>query len=154
MGVLSHSVVEQYERAFWLLERVVQAFNEEEWLADDGACEPPVRQALHAVEGMDFYLGVKPHGFQWGKRLGGEEDAEPPKPTQEELLTYASEVLEKARGSLSSATDEAMRALNTFPWSGAVVLDRHFYNLRHAHAHIGELNMLLRLKGKAITDWR
>lgn len=84
---------------------------------------------------------------------------------QREMMDYLSKIKEKCRGRILNSTDESFLDR----WIKDSELDLHlgcsptvahysvleilFYNLRHLQHHVGQLNLLLRLKTNQAPDW-
>jgi hypothetical protein len=50
-------------------------------------------------------------------------------------------------------SDEDLLAGHAFPWTGATVLERMIYTLRHSMFHLGQIQAELRRRGMKGAEW-
>lgn len=149
------ALAEQYDRMWEMMRAAIHRFTPEEWRAGDRPGLVPARWALHAIEAADFYSRPAPDGSVWAGRFGVDWEAPAEEqPGQDAMLDYLGEVQVQVGAWLRGASDADLLGENAFPWTGPNVLSRAVYALRHTMYHLGEMSMLLRLRGAEETEWR
>ncbi len=93
--------------------------------------------------------------MDWAERFGVDwETREAEKlPDREPMLDYLEEIRGNMRGKLRSMSDEAILSEHPFPWTGATVLERMVYTLRHSMFHLGQIQADLRRRGLKGAEW-
>lgn len=148
MGAIGTDLADQFDRAFEMIRETIERFTPEQWIADDHHGQPAAWWGLHAVETVGFYMRPEPQWPPHNRQWVGEE------PSQQELLAYLADLQVEFRAILVGWSDgELLSTANAFPWTGATVLQRMLYLLRHTMTHQGEMSMLLRFYGADETVW-
>jgi hypothetical protein len=87
-----------------------------------------------------------PEGFRWGHVTAANKKA---------MLAYTEEVEAKVKQWLLKRSDEEFFQPQTIcEWTGATVLDRAIYALRHTQHHTGQINSELRRRGLPRGEWQ
>jgi hypothetical protein len=73
-------------------------------------------------------------------------------PSQEQLLAYLDQVEMAVASFLSEADLNSAEAM--FRWTGATMLSRAIYNLRHLQHHLAELCLEMHCRGLQAPDWQ
>ena len=180
MHVFAEACERQYRQTFTMMRQALELCPEELW-ADSEDNEPPFwQQAFHALVVTGAYASEGPDGFRpeiavrvlaprepkqgeppWhpiGEVLRGLMSAKyrPPEVlSRAEMLEYLAEVEQSCRDSIArdAERDPVDPASNPFPWTGTTAFDKHIYNLRHLHHHLGRLNGLLRRRADVANPW-
>lgn len=179
MEVFVEACKRQYRHTFAMFRQAVELCPPELW-AEREAGEPPFwQQAYHALIITEGYasegLGDLPAEAARVLEPREPEPGEPPwRPlvervealmdadhvpagvvTRDRMLEYLNRVRERCRESLArdAGLDPADPAANAFPWTGSTAFDKHIYNLRHLHHHLGRLNGLLRRRAGVGNPW-
>ncbi len=178
MEVFVESCRRQYRQSFTMLRQVVELCPDELW--DDGSDEAAFWQQLyHVLLITDGYAtGVVGDLDEVARRVLNPPvpaPGEPPfKPlfdkvsglmttgfetvaplTRQEALALLDDVETHCDEALvrDSGRDASDPASNPFPHTGSTAYDKHIYNLRHVHHHLGRLNGLLRRKAGIANPW-
>ncbi|MHC4471391.1 MAG: DinB family protein [Planctomycetota bacterium] len=157
MTKLAEHLRAQFLRGWETLKEAMERFPEDGFRRGGIDHLIPARQAMHLIETAEFYTGRHPDDMKWGDRFGGYWDSLPPPelPDREKLLEYHEEVRTRVEKWLDNASDATLLAKEeAFPWTGATVMERMIYLLRHHHQHIGEMNAELRRRGIPRAEWR
>lgn len=179
MDVFVEACKRQYRHTFTMLRQALELCPEELW-AEREDNEPPFwQQAYHTLIITEGYAS---EGFgdppEFVARVLEPREPEPGEPpwrplvekvealmkadhvpagvvTRDQMLEYLSQVQERCHEALArdGARDPADPASNTFPWTGTTAFDKHIYNLRHLHHHLGRLNGLLRRRADVGNPW-
>ncbi len=179
MKIFVEACERQYRHTFTMLRQAVELCPEELW-AEREEGEPPVwQQVYHTLIITDGYAGESFGDFPTEAVSVLEprepEPGEPPwRPlvervealmhadhvpaavvTRERMLEYLGRVEERCHEALArdAGLDPADPATNPFPWTGSTAFDKHIYNLRHLHHHLGRVNGLLRRRAGVGNPW-
>jgi hypothetical protein len=152
LDTISIALAAQFDRNWEMWRATIARFSDDEWRTAPRDRMLPVRWAYHAIQTVDFYMGENPESFDWETRAdwGGDLCQ---LPNQKELLAYIDAMQAKIHQRLDSANDEEMLRPTAFPWTGHSLLQQMLYLLRHTQYHLGELAMLLRLRGDNEAEW-
>ena len=153
-ATLAEVLTRQYERSWRMLREAVQAFGAGEWRTGAVDYLTPARTAYHIIETAEFHTSDTPDGFPWAHRFGFDWEAAVEAerlPTQDEILSYLSDVQPKVETWLNVA--DLMAPDTAFPWPGGTILDRAHYLLRHTHHHVGEMWSEIKRRGHDLPDW-
>jgi uncharacterized damage-inducible protein DinB len=156
MYTLGNGLADQFERMWMMLREAINNCADEEWKSDAGHWFLiPSRLAYHIIETVEFYSRESPEGMDFAGRFGVDwETREAEKlPDREAMLDYLEEIRGSLRGKLRSMSDEALLAEHPFPWTGATVLERMVYTLRHSMFHLGQIQAELRRRGLKGAEW-
>jgi hypothetical protein len=153
-GPQAEASTDQWLRALGMLRGAIQAFPAEEWRKGDTPYQRPAALALHAIESMHGYTALNPGEAAEGGPFGVNwEDADSSKlPSQEELLKYLDQVERRQASFLSEADLGAPET--QFRWTGATLLSRTVYSLRHVQHHVAEMCLELHRRGHKAPDWQ
>jgi hypothetical protein len=155
---LTGALAAQYGRAWFMLRDGVRKVPEDQWKVAEPTRLAPARLALHAVAPAVLYCeqteaDTKP----WGRELGRLWADAPIEefPSQAELLEWLDEV-EPAIDAWLRGLDEArlLAPQDEFKHTGACLLERIVYTLRHIQHHVGELNAECVRRDVPRPDWR
>jgi len=156
MHSIGNGLADQFERMWLMLREAISNCGDGEWKRDAGHWFLiPSRLAYHIIETVDFYSRESPPEMEWARRFGVDwETREAEKlPGREPMLDYLEEIRASLGGKLRSMSDEALLADQAFPWTGATVLERMIYTLRHSMFHLGQIQAELRRRGLKGADW-
>ena len=156
MGAIGDGIVDQFERLWMMLREAVNNCPDEEWKRDAGHWFLiPSRLAYHTIETVDSYSRDSPEKMDWAGRFGADwETKEAEKlPDREAILDYLEEIRGSLKGKLHTMSDAALLAGHAFPWTGATVLERMIYALRHSMFHLGQIQAELRCRGLKGAEW-
>ena len=156
MHTIGNGLADQFEHMWMMLRETIGNCTDEEWKRDAGHWFLiPSRLAYHIIETVDFYSRESPEGMPFAERFGVDwETREVEKlPDRESLLDYLEEIRGSLKGKLRSRPDETILAGHPFPWTGATVLERMIYTLRHSMFHLGQIQAELRLRGLKGAEW-
>lgn len=156
MHTIGTGLADQFERMWIMLREAIGNCPDEEWKRDAGHWFLiPSRLAYHTIETVDFYGRESPVEMDWARRFGADwETKEAEKlPDREPILDYLEEIRGSLGGKLRSMSDEAFLAGHAFPWTGATVLERMIYTLRHSMFHAGQIQAELRRRGLQGAEW-
>ncbi len=148
----AEALADQFMRAFGMFRVAVQAFPVDEWRKGDAPCERPAGLAVHLLESMEGYAALKPGQGSEGIGVNWEEDDPAKLPSQDEVLTYLDRV--EDRWATFLATADLTAGEEMFRWTGATLLSRAGYVLRHTQHHIAELCRELLRRGFDAPDWQ
>jgi len=154
---IGNALADQFERMWVMLREAIENYPDEEWKRDASHWFLiPSRLAYHTIETVDYYSRESPEEMRWAERFGGVDwqtkEAEK-LPGREAMLDYLEEIRGSLRGKLCSMSDEAFLADHAFPWTGATVLERMIYTLRHSMFHLGQIQAELRRRGLRGAEW-
>jgi uncharacterized damage-inducible protein DinB len=156
MHIIGNGLDDQFERMWMMLREVIGNCPGEEWKRDAGHWFLiPSRLAYHTIETADFYNRESPEGMDWAGRFDVDwetQDAEK-LPDREPMLDYLEEIRSSLQSKLHSMSDESFLAGHAFPWTGATVLERMIYTLRHSMFHVGQIQAELRRRGLQGAEW-
>jgi tetratricopeptide (TPR) repeat protein len=154
-GPLAEAMADQFRRALSMFRQVVLAFPAGEWRLGDTPYQRPAGLALHLVEAIDSYSALRPGQASEGSRLGIQVDWQVSDssllPSQEDILSYLDAVDRKLADFLAEA--ELMAAEELFRWTGATLLSRAAYALRHTQHHLAEMALELHRRDLQAPDW-
>jgi len=156
MHIIGNGLADQFERMWTMLREAIGNCLDEEWKREAGHWFLiPSRLAYHTIETVDFYGRESPEEMDWAVRFGVDwETKEAEKlPDREPMLDYLEEIKSSLERKLHSMSDEALLADHAFPWTGATVLDRMVYTLRHSMFHVGQIQAELRRRGMKGAEW-
>jgi uncharacterized damage-inducible protein DinB len=154
MSVMAASMREQYARAWEMLRGLVDGLGDDAWTAETPNAPAPVRYAVHAVESTDFYLRTELEGYRFATLFGA--DWEGPLEGLPDRAAATAVIEATARRTdawLAGLSDDDLLGSNPFHWTGATVLSRLAYNLRHMLYHMGEMSAAMRAQGATETPW-
>ncbi|MFB0558832.1 MAG: hypothetical protein ACETVY_06930 [Candidatus Bathyarchaeia archaeon] len=154
---IADTVVEAFSLIWDMYTEAIETIPEEHWRRGDIDYLIPARQVYHVLEAADFYSGSEAEGFKWGYRFNADwEKAQPEKlPTQEEMIEYHDEMMEKVGGWLRGmGISDLLSREDEFTWTGSTVLGRALYLLAHYRQHMGEINAELRRRGLPRIKWK
>jgi len=152
----SDGLAAQAERQWAMFRATVERLTDDQWYAGDNPGQVPAWQAFHALLWAEYYVQADPKNFNPRGRFGvSDRDAPSSLPSRTAVLAYIDEVAAQTDTFLRSLDSEALLAPEPlFPWTGATVLERVVYTLRHTTYHLGELSATLRLHGAESTEWQ
>lgn len=153
MNVLAKDLVEHYDRAFAMLQDLVDLISDERWKDERDPVAVPVRWAFHAASAAEFYTQYIGYEFDWSKLPNWEGPVEA-LPDRAAFLTYAKDVIAGIHERWASKTDEEMLSETGFDWTGYSKMAQLLYGLRHLTYHLGELSMIVRQAGASESPWR
>lgn len=156
MHTIGSGLADQFERTWMMLRQAIDNCPDEEWKRDAGHWFLiPSRLAYHTIETVDHYSRESPEDMPWAERFGVDwEMREAEKlPDREPMLDYLEEIRGSLKGKLHSMSDEAILGEHAFPWTGATVLERMIYTLRHSMFHLGQIQAELRRRGLKGAEW-
>jgi uncharacterized damage-inducible protein DinB len=157
MQTMIDGLVDQFDRMWAMLEEVIRNCPDDEWKSGGGNWFlVPSRLAYHTIETVDYYSRQSPEDMEWGKRFGGvdwEEQQVERLPDRASISAYLEETQEDLRAKLRALTDQDLLASHPFPWTGATLLDRLIYTLRHSMFHLGQIQAELRRRGLKGAQW-
>jgi hypothetical protein len=148
--------IEQYDHTWRILKGIVADFSPEAWRHYGCGTMTPVRDALHLVQGIKYYLSSDtPTQFVSGKSFDSHSGNAPEDqlPTQADLLVSITELQGMTTAWLTSLDFTAVNS--AFPWAGATQLSVALFLLRHMLYHLGELSSMLNesKQGVAEDNW-
>lgn len=180
MDIFVEACERQYLRSFDMLRQALELCPDELWAAE-GDDVPFWRQAYHTLMVTEGYATAEFEtvgGPAVERVFGGLREPGPGEPSylprvealgalmdagqaptgvlgREEALAYLESVVEDCRASLErdATRDPSDPASNPFPWTGSTVYDKHMYNLRHLHHHLGRMNGFLRRRADIGNPW-
>ena len=151
-GPLAEAMADQFMRSFGMLRLAVEAFSAEEWRKGDTPYQRPAGLALHALESAHGYSELEPGEVDAGLAVSWEEKDASKLPTQEEMLAYLEKVEQSVARFLAeadlTAPEEHAR------WTGATLLSKAAYMLRHTQHHLAEMCLELHRRGIQAPDWQ
>ncbi len=182
MDVFVESCKRQYRQSFTMLRQALELCPEGLWTERTESDPPFWQQAYHTLVITEGYAStgfegvgdndllvrvLQPRDPQPGEPpwaplvegVGGlmKADYEPAggTVTREEMVGYLGDVHERCDDALDrdAGLDPADPAANPYPWTGKTSFDKHIYNLRHLHHHLGRLNGLLRSRADVGNPW-
>ena len=156
-GPISDALADQFLRVLSMFRLAVQALPAgaaDQWRLGESPCERPAGLALHLLDALDGYCALKPGEGSGAARFGVNwEDKDAAKlPDQAALLDYLDDVEVRLTAFLAEADWAAPERL--FPWTGATLLGRAAYTLRHTQHHLAELCLELHRRGIKAPDWQ
>ena len=154
-NAITQAIADQFKRTLKMFRGAALAFPAEEWRKGDIDYFRPAGVAYHVCETIDFYTGDQPADqFPWGGRFGvGWEDSRSSRlPSQEQLLTYLDEMERKLEDWLQQT--DLMSPEGAFPYTGAIILGRAMYVLRHTQHHMAQMSLELTRRGYPTPEWR
>jgi uncharacterized damage-inducible protein DinB len=156
METIGNGLADQFERMWMMLREAIDNCADEEWKRDAGHWFLiPSRLAYHTVETVDFYSRQSPVEMDWAGRFGADWETRQTDqlPDREPMLDYLEHIRANLGGKLRSMSDQALLADHAFPWTGATVLERMIYTLRHSMFHLGQIQAELRRRGLKGAEW-
>jgi uncharacterized damage-inducible protein DinB len=157
LQTIGEAVAEQFDRMWMMLEEAITNCPDEEWKRDSGNWFlVPSRLAYHTIETVDYYSRQSPEGMEWAQRFGGvdwETKETDGLPDRESVSAYLKEARGALEAKLLALSDEDLLSGHAFPWTGATVLDRMIYALRHSMFHLGQIQAELRRRGLEGAQW-
>jgi uncharacterized damage-inducible protein DinB len=154
---VGETLAEQFSRTWEMTREIVTQCPEDHWRNGGVPRHVPARWVLHAVETADFYARPGNGGWTWGDRFGVDwKTARPDElPSREDMLAYLEEVRRRLDTWLrAAADDELLRKRSDFAWTGASLLARLLYLLRHTQHHVGQVNQILKSQGVPLSKWK
>lgn len=153
-GPQAEALADQFLRALAMLRQAIQAFPAEEWRKGDTPYQRPAGWALHVLTSTDDYCALKPGQAGAHPRFDvyWEEKDSSKLPSQDELLAYLDQVERKLAGLLAQA--DLSQAETLFRWTGATLLSRLIYALRHTQHHLAEMCLELHRRGIPAPQWQ
>jgi len=147
-------MADQFMRVLAMVREAVNGYPASEWRQGGVACERPAGLALHIVGSLHGYCAVKPGEVLEGVGMGvdWQESDSSALPSQKELLSYLDKVEEALARFLSEA--DLGSAEELFPGTGATLLSRAAYTLRHTQHHLGEMCLDLHKREHSVPQWR
>ncbi|MEM8933738.1 MAG: DinB family protein [Acidobacteriota bacterium] len=180
MDLFFDSCRRQYEQTMAMVRGAIELCPDEVW-AHREEREPPFwHQMFHALKVTEGYAGesfddlrteLAVEVLQPRRPVDGEPsyrplieaigrlmdaDYQPPGVVDRAaMLELADHVLACCLASLDRDADRPVDdpAANRFPWTGTTSFDKHIYNLRHLHHHLGRINGLLRRQADIGNPW-
>jgi hypothetical protein len=149
---LAEALADQFLRALGMFRRAVKAFPADEWRKGDTPYQRPAGLATHIADSLHGYSALKAGEYDDGLGVDWEERDSTKLPSQEQLLQYMEQVEENLAGFLANADLTATEAL--YRWTGATMLSRAIYNLRHLQHHLADMCMELHCRGLQAPDWQ
>ena len=147
---------QSWMRTFGVIGDTIRGFTPETWTKGFTEFQMPAKVAYHTVECIDFYFKPKGKKFAWGSRFGKNywEMSEDELPTQEDLLTWMTELETRVMDHLGAVTDEELGENYdpAFPNPNTAV-EWYLYALRHTVHHHGSLVALADILGTPSGDW-
>jgi len=121
--------------------------DEEQFVTGDIEWLMPRNLAYHIVETADFYSSdCEPESFSWGHITAK---------NKEQMLAYTQQIEAKVKQWLHQHSDEQFFQPQTIcQWTGATLLDRAIYALRHTQHHTAQINSELRRRGLPRGEWQ
>jgi hypothetical protein len=156
MQTIGIGLADQFDRMWMMLREAIANCPDEEWKRDGGHWFlVPSRLAYHTVETVDSYCHNSPQEMDWGGRFGIDWESRDTErlPDREAMLAYLEEVQRSLEGMLRSMRDRALLAGHAFPWTGATIMERMIYTLRHSMFHLGQVQAEMRRRGLKGADW-
>ena len=153
---IGNGLADQFERMWIMLREAIGNCTDEEWKRDAGHWFLiPSRLAYHTIETVHFYSRESPEGMDWGGRFGVDRETKDTEelPDRDPMLDYLEEIRGSLRELLLSMSGDDLLADHAFPWTGATVLDRMIYTLRHSMFHLGQIQAELRRRGMKGAEW-
>ena len=170
----------QYRNSFAMARQAVELCPDGVWTMREEREPPFWQQMFHALQITEGYAGegfsdwrtdlaervLQPRAPSQGEPPFGplveavrnlmDPSYEPPEVvTRQEMLRLVDETesccfraLERDAGRPADAAEA-----NPFPWTGTTSYDKHIYNLRHLHHHLGRINGLLRRLADIGNPW-
>ncbi|MGD0462364.1 MAG: DinB family protein [Tepidisphaeraceae bacterium] len=137
----------QFERAWQTFRDALSPLDNEQFSSADIEWLVPRNLAYHILETADFYSSdCNPDGFAWGHFIAKNKD---------QILDYAQQVEAKVKQWLLKHRDpQFLERQSILTGTGATVLDRSLYLLRHTQHHLGQINSELRRRGLPRGQWR
>jgi len=151
-GPLAEAMADQFMRAFGMLRLAITAFSAEGWCKGDTPYQRPAGLALHALESTHGYSGLEPGEIEAGLGMSWDEKDSSKLPTQEEMLAYLEKVEQSVARFLAQA--DLMAAEEHARFTGATVLSKAVYMLRHTQHHLAEMCFELHRRGIQAPDWQ
>jgi hypothetical protein len=148
----AEALADQFMRALGMFRRAVEAFPADEWRKGDTPYQRPAGLATHVAESVHGYCALRPGEFSDGLGVDWEEQDSSKLPSQEQLFRYLDQVERDLAGYLAEADLSAAEEL--FRWTGATLLSRAIYNLRHLQHHLAEMCLELHCRGAEAPDWQ
>lgn len=149
-------ILGQFERQFKTLDTLYDRVNDTAWVYPDQRIKGVWQWMAHALETIEFYLGDKNEGFEWGHRfnLDWENAQANPVPSPEAMRAYQTDVRALTLQVLGSKSDADLLAPESVhPWTGQAYLGKLLYLMRHTQQHIGDINRALRMNGCDALEW-
>ena len=146
-SLIATTLCAQFNRVWATFRETLTQLDAEQFAAGDIESLVPRNAAYHLVETADFYSSdCEPDDFSWGHVKAQDKD---------QILTYTKQVEAKVKQWLLKHNDEQFLAKQSVcKWTGASVLDRAMYALRHAQHHMGQIDSELRRRGLPCGEWQ
>jgi tetratricopeptide (TPR) repeat protein len=151
-GPQSEALADQSMRCLGMLRQAVKAFPAEEWRKGNTLYQRPAGLAVHVLESTHGYSAMTPGEYAEGMGVEWEDKDSAKLPSQENVLAYLEQVEEAVAGFLARADLSAAEGL--FPWTGATLLSRAGYMLRHVQHHVAEMCLELHRRGLQAPRWQ
>ena len=141
------TLCEQYGRGWTTLRDALSQVDAEQFSAADTEPSTIRNIAYHIVETADFYSSdCEADDFAWGHFTAQDKD---------QMLLYLEQVQAKMKQWLLAHDDQQfLERQSVCKWTGASVLDRSIYVLRHTQHHLGQMNSELRRGGLPSGKWQ
>lgn len=151
---LVRSLTDQYDRLWLSMRDALTKCPDDLWRKSDVDWLIPARLAYHAIQACDFYSRPT-RDFNWNNLQSNWETSPPDQlPSRQKILDYQAHVAQQVKAWLLDLGDTGLLTEETvFIWTGALILDRAIYSLRHAQHHLGQLNAELRRHNLPRGEW-
>jgi hypothetical protein len=144
MCTVKDEFIHQYDHAWRVFEKIVEAFDENAWLHTGRVSYTPARIAFHILRAVQYYLEDQTVShFASGKAFDDEWDTtnEDDLPSQNDIMLCIKDFQAKTEAWLSEMDFGAKNT--SFEWAGETKLGVVIFLLRHTLFHLGELSGLL-----------
>ncbi|MBN1935420.1 MAG: DinB family protein [Anaerolineae bacterium] len=151
-----NEILNQFERQFKTLDTLYDRVNDAAWAFPDQRIKGTWQWMAHLLETVEFYLGNRNEGFEWGHRfdLDWENAQANPIPSREAMRVYQKDVQAFALQVLGGKSDADLLVPESLhPWTGKTYLGKLLYLMRHTQQHIGDINRVLRMNGCDALEW-
>jgi hypothetical protein len=153
-GPQAEALADQFLRLNAGLKDTLGLCPEEHWREGDKPFQRPAGVALHIVQTIDLFSTMKA-GEQSGDPLGSinwqDRDASR-LPSKTELAAYL-ELAEERMARFLAGSDLAAEE-TLFTWTGATLLSRAIFTLRHTQHHLAEISAELQRRGLETPNWQ
>ncbi|MBK8698557.1 MAG: DinB family protein [Saprospiraceae bacterium] len=144
----------QFGASIDMLQNAITLCPESNWDTDDKFWY----HAYHCVFFLDYYLALKPVGFEPPKpfSLSEFEDRMPERTyTKEEVSSYLQFCRSKCKDLIAGLTEETANGywVNESGTMKYPVIEILMYNMRHVQHHTAQLNLLLRQEIDDAPEW-
>ena len=150
------ALLQSWKRTTGLLADTIRGFTSETWTKGFSGFQMPAKVAYHTIECIDFYFKPKGSAFTWGSRFGKPywELADDEQPSQEDLLTWLSELEVRVEQHLADVADDTLgEEYDPTLEAENNAVEWYIYALRHTVHHHGSLVALADILGTPSGDW-